>query len=159
MSRSKKQQYTKKLYESDCSRSDTFSAIYMSMMMSPAWKDLSAQQKVLYLACKAQVYAEKQKPDGNDLQFTMNQSKWCNLYHLYEKSNAKGFYRDMTALIEHGFIVCVQCGAITRTKSVYQFSSKWLKYGTEAFDILPSEMTTAMQRQQRKEQQKTAPYG
>ena len=130
----------------------------MSMLQAAAWKDLTAQQQRLYLYCKAQYYAEKAKPEGNPLAFTMNQSKWHGLYGLYEKSNAKGFYRDMGALIEHGFVSCVQCGAITRTKSIYEFSSKWQQYGTEAFTISPSEMTTAMLRKERAKAQLKTPH-
>lgn len=156
----KKQPYQKKPFESTGASSDTSANLYMSMLLSAAWKDLTPQQQRLYTYCKAQYYAEKQKPEQNPLAFTMNQSKWCGLYGLYEKTNAKGFYRDMTALIEHGFVSCVQCGAITRTKSVYQLSSKWQQYGTEAFTISPSEMTIAMLRKEgAKAQLKNPTYG
>lgn len=142
--------YQKKPFESTGTSSDTSANLYMSMLLSPAWQDLTAQQQRLYLYCKAQYYAEKQKPGNDPLCFTMNQSKWSSLYRLYEKSNAKGFYRDMTELIEHGFITCVQCGAITRTKSIYRFSSMWQKYETEAFCVSMAEKTLGMQRKERK---------
>ena len=123
----------------------------MSMRMSAAWKELTAKQRDLYSCCKAQFYAEKRKPNDNPLAFTMNQSKWCSLYGLYTKSNHMAFYRDMTALIEKGFIICVECGNITRTKSIYAFSDKWQRYGTEAFEVLPNEMTSSMLKKLRKE--------
>lgn len=142
----RKQTYQKRPFESTGTSSDTSANLYMSMLLSDAWKDLTAQQQRLYLYCKAQYYAEKQKPHDDVLCFTMNQSKWCGLYKLYEKTNAKGFYRDMGELIAHGFVSCVECGAISRTKSVYQFSSKWQQFGTEAFTVLPSEMTIGMRK-------------
>lgn len=142
----RKRPYQKKAFESTGASNDTSANIYMSMLLSDAWRALTAQQQRLYLYCKAQFYAEKKKPGNDSLCFTMNQSKWYGLYNIYEKSNAKGFYRDMTALIEKGFIICVECGAITRTKSIYRFSSMWQNYGTEAFTVSPSEMTLAMQR-------------
>lgn len=144
--RRRKTPYQKKPFESTGASNDTSANIYVSMLLSAAWRALTAQQQRLYLYCKAQLYAEKQKPNNDHLCFTMNQSKWAELYGLYEKSNAKGFYRDMSALIEKGFITCVQCGAITRTKSIYRFSSMWQNYETDAFTISPSEMTLAMQR-------------
>jgi hypothetical protein len=79
-----------------------------------------------------------------DAVFTMNQSKWNGLYGLYTLYNKKAFYKDMTALIEKGFVRCLQCRAIMREKTIYEFSDKWQLYGTAAFKILPSEMTDAM---------------
>lgn len=144
----RKTPYQKKVFESSGASNDTSANLYMSMLLSDAWKSLTAQQQRLYLYCKAQYYAEKQKPNGDPLCFTMNQSKWCGLYRLYEKSNAKGFYRDMAALIQAGFVSCIECGAATRTKSIYRFSSMWQKYGTPAFEVTPSEMTLSMRRKE-----------
>lgn len=145
----KRPPYQKKSFESTGVSSDTSANIYMSMLMSPAWAQLSAQQKTLYLYCKAQYYGEKQKPEDDALCFTMNQSKWCGLYKLYQKSNASGFYRDISKLIEFGFIRCVSCGSTTRTKSVYGFSDMWQHYGTEAFNVPLSDMTSGMLRKRR----------
>ena len=41
--------YEKKPYESDCAKSDTSANIYMSMLMSPAWMDLTPKQQQLYV--------------------------------------------------------------------------------------------------------------
>lgn len=144
----KKQPYRKKPFESTGSSSDTSANIYMSMMLSPAWKDLTANQQRLYLYCKGQYYGEKQNPGGDPLCFTMNQSKWADRYGLYKRNNAAGFIRDMTALITHGFVTCATCGANTRSKSIYRFSDMWQQWGTDAFKVLPSEMTLAMQRKE-----------
>lgn len=145
----RKQPYQKKPFESTGVSSDTSANVYMSMLLSDAWKDLTAQQQRLYLYCKAQFYAEKQKPNGDSLCFTMNQSKWADLYGLYQRNNAAGFYRDMSALIKHGFVTCAECGAITRTKSIYKFSPMWQKWGTDAFEVTTSDMTLSMQRKER----------
>lgn len=144
MSRRKKP-YEKKPFESIGNPSDTSANLYMSMLMSEAWKSLTPQQMVLYLYCKGQYYGEKRKPEGNNEYFTMNKSKWC-AYGLYDENNGKGFRRDMEQLIEKGFVACVECGAVTRTKTIYRFSDKWKQYGSDRFQILPSEMTLAMQR-------------
>ena len=151
MSSKKNRPYQKKSFESSGVSSDTSANIYVSMLLSPAWIDLSAQQQRLYLYCKAQYYAEKTKPMGNPEYFTMNQSKWAELYQIYKRSNAASFYRDMEALIEHGFIRCVECGSTTRTKTIYAYSSLWQQYGTDSFVVPFSDMTSAMIRRKRKE--------
>ncbi len=144
--------YRKKDFESTGGPSDTSANIYMSMLMSPAWRELTANQQRLYLYCKAQYYGEKRKPvteecpNGNDEYFTMNQSKWCSLYGLYKENNRAAFYRDMGALIEKGFISCVQSGKTTRKKSIYAYSRKWQDWGTDSFAIHPGEMTATVRR-------------
>ena len=145
----RKTPYQKKTFESAGTSSDTSANVYMSMLLSSAWKDLTANQQRLYVYCKAQFYAEKRKPNSDPLCFTMNQTKWADLYGLYQRNNAAGFYRDMSALIEHGFVSCVECGAVTRTKSIYKFSPMWQKWGTDAFRVTAADMTVSMRRKER----------
>lgn len=95
--RKRKTPYQKKPFESTGASNDTSANVYMSMLLSAAWRALTAQQQRLYLYCKAQFYAEKQKPNNDPLCFTMNQSKWAALYGLYEKSNAKALPRYVRA--------------------------------------------------------------
>lgn len=161
MGKQKIRPYQKKSFESTGISSDTSANVYSSMQKSLAWQHLTAQQKVLYLACKDQYYAEKKKPYLNPEYFTMNQSKWADMYCLYKRNNAAAFYRDMEQLITHGFIRCVECGSTTRTKSIYSFSDLWQQYDTAAAareergeDPLPvplTDMTAAMLRKRRKE--------
>ncbi len=145
MSSRNKKRYEKKSFESDGSGGDISANIYMSMLLSDAWKALTATQQRLYLYCKAQYYGQKKKPNDDSLCFNMNQAKWSG-YGLYKVTNASGFYRDMAALIEHGFIACVESGAATRTKSIYRFSDAWKHYGTDAFAVSPAAMTTTLRR-------------
>lgn len=140
----RKKKYQPKPFESDGNHSDTSANIYESMMKSDAWLDLTATQKVLYMTCKSQYYAEKNHPENDPTQFTMPQKKWADTYKLYRKDNAKGFIRDISALIEHGFITCVNKGAMTYTKNVYQYSSMWRKYGTTEFSVTDNNRTIAM---------------
>jgi hypothetical protein len=129
----------------------------MTMLMSEAWRALSAKQQVLYMYCKAQYYGEKRKPAG-ELSFTMNQSKWRDLYKIYTQANHMLFYRDMAALINKGFVTCVECGATTRQKTVYAFSSKWQLYGKAEFEVPTSDMTLYMLKElnKTKDQQREA---
>ena len=172
MPKYKRKSYLKKSFESDGSREDTSANIYMSMIMSKAWNDLSNRQRVLYLYCKAQYYNEKRKPvkyedrnkplnkseypEYNKTWFTMNQAKWKEKYKLY--TNNSSFYADINSLIMHGFIFCVESGSYITVdsnetkfaKSIYAFSDKWQKYGTPEFEITLSEMTNAMKKKRKK---------
>ena len=154
----KKRKYIKQAFESAGVSSDVSANLYLSMLVSPAWQALTANQQRLYLYCKLQYYAERQKPRADDpLTFTMNRGKWCTLYHLYTAGNARSFYRDMSELISRGCVSCVESGACTRTKSVYRFSAKWRDYGTPDFKILPTEMTSAMRKELLKSAEKKPP--
>ena len=145
MPRFRKKPYVKKQFESTGVSSDISANIYMSMLVSVAWRKLTARQCKLYLYCKAQYYAEKKKPvKDNLLSFTMNKSKWSSLYKLYLKNNHKYFQKDMDALISYGFVRCLESGANSRTKSIYEFSDKWQKYGTPQFEISQREMTKSL---------------
>ena len=55
----RKPPYQKKPFESNGASNDTSANLYMSMLLSDAWRALTAQQQRLYLYCKAQYYAEK----------------------------------------------------------------------------------------------------
>ena len=132
MNKQKKEKYIKKSFESDLSTNDTSANIYMSMLLSPKWHELSKNAQVLYIYCKAQYYAEKKKPQPLNRQlteqeqqqcFTMNKSKWQGLYKIY--TNERQFYKDMEMLIEYGFIELIENGKHTRTKSIYMLSNKW----------------------------------
>ena len=139
----RKNKWQKKSFESTGSSSDTSANIYESMLQSKAWQELTATQKVLYLTCKSQYFSEKTKTDS--LNFTMNRKKWLK-YKLYKDQNRAGFIRDMSALIEKGFISCVACGANAMVKSVYRFSDRW-QTGVE---ICEEEKTAAMQGRKKK---------
>ena len=120
----------------------------MSMLLSPAWKELSANQQRLYFYCKAQEYSEHTKPTtedfpfGNELYFTMNKTKWNNLYGLYGTNNQDGFMRDRDALIKFGFIGVVENGY--KTKTIYRFRSAWTRYGLPSFRVTAQDASNSM---------------
>ena len=129
MGKGKKTGYIPRPFESGKQYGDTSANIYHSMLLSDAWKDLTANQKVLYLACKDQYYGEKRRPDADDRQcFTMNRHKWLTVYELYSTANERGFYRDMKELINHGFVECLFSGKFNHQKSVYRLSSAWQRW-------------------------------
>lgn len=132
----KREKYIPKSFESTGTSNDTSANIYMSMLMSDSWNNLTKNQQILYVYCKAQYYAEKKKPkpivvqlseDELKLCFTMNKSKWCKLYHIYKNGNQNSFIKDMKALVDKGFVELVENGKTSRTKSIYKFSNRWNK--------------------------------
>lgn len=122
---------------------DVSANIYISMLQSQAWHNLTNKQKELYLYCKAQYYGEsksksehltaKEKDCEENIdiskRFTMNKSKWCEIYGLYTESTQRYFYSDMKALIQNGFVKALEKGQSSRTKNIYEFSDKWREQG------------------------------
>ncbi len=130
----RKERYVPKAFESMGNSNDVSANIYMSMLMSKNWMSLTKNQQVLYLYCKAQLYAEKRKlkpmvvqlsESEQNLLFTMNRSKYVDLYKLYSDGNRQSFKKDMKALIDLGFIELVEDNHNTRRKNIYKLSSLW----------------------------------
>jgi len=144
----KQKKYCKKSYESTKGIGwDNFVALYESLLESQAGRELTPKQLQLYIYCRLQLHDKKNKPLPNDdLAFYMNQAKWSEKYNLYNKSNAKGFQRDIKQLISLGFIECIACGAVNYSSSIYKFSDMWQKYGTANFVINRNKMTYAMKK-------------
>lgn len=160
----RKSKYEKKSFESTGGSSDTSANIYHSMLLSPAWIDLTEKQKSLYTICKDQYYSEKETAKRalfepytdlnipNNIQpfFSLNKDKLVKTYKLYSPTNQQNIYRDIEGLISHGFIRCIASGATIRAKSIYQYSDKWRLWGTDEFEILPQEMTLSMRNKNNK---------
>ena len=147
----KKKEYVPRSFESTTlfvpkqkngKKKDVSSNIYYSMLISNAWKKLTPKQKELYLYCKLQLWGqspsakelrtEKETDEGNcdiSIRFHFNKSLWCDKYGLYSNSGQRHFYEDIQALIDNGFIILVSSGKNTRTKNIYEFSSKWQEQG------------------------------
>lgn len=153
MSKKKEKKYTPKEFESEreflpvnkenIKVKDVSANIYISMLQSKAWHNLTSKQKELYLYCKAQYYGERkskaehltvtEKECEKDIdiskRFTMNKSKWCEIYGLYTNGTQRYFYSDMKALIENGFVQTIEKGKTSRTKNIYEFSGRWKEQG------------------------------
>lgn len=150
-SKGKKKPHKLRDFESTAPYSDTTANIPMTMLRSSAWQDLSAQQKILYLTMKSQLYSKPRKPVPDDDEcFTFNRSKWADMFGLYKSNNEKGFIRDRDALIEHGFIVCIEDGSVTRTKNIYKYSDKWKTWNGGEYKPAPQDMTASMRSARRR---------
>ena len=95
------------------------------MLQSPAWKNLTKPQQILYVYMKLQFKSTSREkvPDKPDACFYFNQKLWYEEYGLY--SNLKSFYKDRDALIKNGFIETIESGKTTRHKSIYMLSYRW----------------------------------
>lgn len=124
----RKQKYTPKSFESTGDTSDTSANMYISMMKSPAFMDLTTNQRLLYVYMKACYYGQKRKPvEGDRTAFTFNQCTWIkgNEYGFCIYSNRNQFYRDRNALVSHGFIDVVESNRNQRESNVYRYSDRW----------------------------------
>lgn len=130
----RKERYRPKVFESMGNSDDVSANIYMSMLMHDNWKALTKNQQILYVYCKAQMYAEKRKPKPavrqlneteQKLLFTMNRTKYVNLYGLYSDGNRQSFVKDMQALIDYGFVDLIESNGHNFKKNIYMLSDNW----------------------------------
>ncbi len=122
---SKRKQYIPKTWESiDGNRLSA--NIYVSMMQSNAWMQLSKNARLLYIYMKAQYYGQKNLPERPSTDFVFNWALVNKTYKLY--SNKGQFENDRNMLIQYGFIEIVENGKNTRTKNIYRYSDKWQSF-------------------------------
>lgn len=138
-------------YKSSFGNKDRYIILYQSQMESEAFLSLTKSQQCLYMWMAFQQYAvnEKDHPGKDNAKFFFNRRLYKDVYRLY--SNDKSFEQDRDALIEKGFIKCINPGANTRSKAVYQYSDKWDKYGKPGFEIASKEMSASLLRKKKKE--------
>ena len=118
-------------------QTDTTTNICYSMLISPAFMDLSARQRMLYIYAKSQYFGARSRPkndykdieeyqkDGGRKYFYLNHYLLSEVYGLYPKSNTRDLYKDINVLIEHGFIEQVSNGRANQKRSIYKYSEKW----------------------------------
>lgn len=116
-------------------RKDTFATIYESMLLSKAFRTLTARQKSLYLLCKAQIMG-KRKPKEDYKEYGLYQEEECFYlryetlidYGLYTKASTHYIADDFKALEEHGLVKILVSGGKNSTKNIYKLVSDWQKY-------------------------------
>jgi hypothetical protein len=126
----KRHAYSRKNYESLFPGSgghDKYAAIYESMRQSPAYKDLTGNQRDVLQQCFFQYgkrlpakrypeYIPYQKDTVFSLSWDMAKGTACQA--------RKTFYQDMKALVSHGFIIVLDEGT-KRRSAVYELSDHW----------------------------------
>lgn len=127
----RKRGYDRKPFESakpGSSGHDRYVGLYDSMTDSPAWRDLSGNQRDLYRICKSQ-YMKKgpakrypdYKPYDRDEVFSLS---WTKADKEGAPQGESAFYRDMKILEKHGFITVLAHGGYKR-ETVYELSDQW----------------------------------
>lgn len=125
-----KHYFTPVLGEKD--RIDSVVGITMCMLSHPAYKDLKMRQRQLYLYAKAQYKGmvdrqsfEKAHPEykGHPEYIYLNYKLLIDVFEAYSNSNRAEMYRDITVLVEHGFIVPVKRENNQRT--IYKLIPEW----------------------------------
>lgn len=131
----RKKPYAPKLFESSRGAKDPYAGIYETMLRSPAFLNMTKNQRLLYVYMKAQYYGKrKPKNDFPDIeQFQRDDLFYFNMalaekYGLYSRSNDRQFYADIKAIEQHGFIKTVSNGRSTKSRSIYQFTSEWQQW-------------------------------
>lgn len=110
---------------------DHFSMMHHSLLSSSAFLDLKPRARALYLY----MADRPQQRDGETGQpiFTFPESYWKigkadYSYQLYKRN--EDFYTDRDALIDHGFIKCLERNKNARTANKYTFSNDWMRWKT-----------------------------
>lgn len=124
-------------------RADSMIGVTTSMLLHPAFLDLSNTQKMLYMVAKYQYRNAPDRPcDHNDNEeyknrayIYLNMKLVTDVFGIYASKNKATFYRDIRALTEHGFIVPVERENNQRT--IYKLSDAWREYtpGTKYTEI------------------------
>lgn len=141
-------------FEARYGNDSKFTRIHEDLLESEAFLSLTKSQKLLYIYMKRLYYngSDKSHPNGDREQFYFNRALYRDKYKLY--TNDESFRKDRDALIEKGFIICVEDGSNTRSKSIYKFSDMWQNYGTKFFQISPANKTLSMLHKERRENSK-----
>lgn len=122
-------------------QTDTTTLLTYSMLTSEAYKDLTPRQKQLYVIAKSQFYGARSRPcrDFPDIKefqeykgqkyFYLNHVLVSDIFGLYPKSNHRDLYKDVKALIDHGFIEQYSgsgnVGSGNHMRSIYRYSEGW----------------------------------
>ena len=109
------------------------------MMDSPAWLALKPDERAAYLEMKRKYRKERSNSStapGNRLNITFTKSE---MYRLGYKGHDRPA-QIIQALIDKGFIDVIQYRYQNRFATIYGFSDRWTKYGTNKFTI-PYEYT------------------
>lgn len=110
---------------------DTFARVSLSTMISPAFRDLTGMQVRLFLIAKIQEFASgKARPmvdfpnQGFTERYIYLNYGIVKSYGFY-KGDSKGFYRDVKALVDHGFLEVVSEQHYKGERKIYKLSGKW----------------------------------
>lgn len=122
-------------------QTDTTTLLTYSMMISGAFKDLTARQRMLYVYAKSQFYGARSRPcnDFRDIPefkeykgqkyFYLNHRLLTDVYGLYPKNNHRDLYKDIAELVKHGFMeYYTEPKAVNKSnhmRTIFRYSEAW----------------------------------
>ena len=141
----RKRQQAAKPYQRRPGSKSGFVQLFYDLLGSEAFHDLTPKQKLLYVYCARESHGRAMADHGGDERlFYMNRALRVECHGLYAEGDKRGFERDMQALIEHGFVDCVQSNYKSRERNLYRLSARWNAWGQPSFSIPDEVMTTHM---------------
>lgn len=122
-------------------QTDTTAVLTYSMRTHAAFKDLSSRQRDLYECAKFQFYGARSRPcnDFRDIAefkeyggkkyFYLNHRLVTDVFGIYPKTNHRDLYKDIKALVTHGFIEWyTEPKAVNNSnhmRAIYRYSEAW----------------------------------
>lgn len=141
----RKRRQTAKPYQARSGGKSGFIRLFYDLLDSEAFHDLTPKQQILLVFCIRESHGRAMADNGGDERlFYMNRALRVEKHGLYADTDKRGFERDMAALIEHGFVDCVQSNYRSRERNLYRLSARWNMWGQPAFSVPDSVKTTHM---------------
>ena len=124
---------------------ETTTLICWSMLTSGAFCDLTPRQRMLYICAKSLFYGSRSSPKREypditefqrykkaDYYFYLNHNLVTSVFKLYPKSNHRDLYKDIRALVGHGFIEYFNepkaVNSSNHMRTIYCFSDGWKQW-------------------------------
>lgn len=105
--------------------------IFLSMINSEAWANLSGNAVKLYICMKQQAFSKNKNKNvkkGAELkaeEFFFNKALMRKAYPYLYGGSLNQYYKAKKNLIENGFIECPYHSANPTEKDIYKLSDKW----------------------------------
>lgn len=123
-------------------RGGRFLSLYMDMLQSAAWQELSAHEIQLYIFMLSKQSHRVEKGiiwNSNKDNISIPAKEYRQLMHQ------QTFEKSIDNLIDKGFIKLVENRYHVRKCNIYGFNDMWAKYGTKDFYIKPEWRRTLRQ--------------
>ena len=134
MPKNKKPEFKADFCASCSTTADTFATVYASMLESPQFQSLSLSGKYTYLLCRAQLTSRQGRSclynhaKETGVTYPTNcfvfPAKHAELYGVHRQNLG----RNLSELIDRGFIRKYEDNKSQWKVNVYQFSDKWKDY-------------------------------
>ncbi len=129
------------------SKSEAYIALFKTLLNSPAFHELTGNQRSLYIFCMTQwgtdPFEDKYSEPDNVTEVDRRESFYMNLAlghssGIYGDKSKNTFYNDLKRLEAVGFIDCIYHGKGKGAKSIYRLSDRWKNFGLPKKELSPS---------------------